>query len=35
MSEDLRALAVDALEQVVAELSELAELWGEATNGPK
>ncbi|MFD9504181.1 DUF4259 domain-containing protein [Streptomyces sp. NPDC060035] len=33
--EDLRTLAVDALDQVVAELSELAELWGEAANGPK
>ncbi|MER5618460.1 DUF4259 domain-containing protein [Streptomyces sp. NPDC002215] len=32
---DLRTLAVDALDQVVAELSELAELWGEAANGPK
>lgn len=32
---DLRTLAVDALDQVVAELSELAQLWGEAANGPK
>ncbi|MFF7205469.1 DUF4259 domain-containing protein [Streptomyces sp. NPDC008141] len=32
---DLRTLAVDALDQVVAELSELAELWGEAPDGPK
>ncbi|MFJ7496823.1 DUF4259 domain-containing protein [Streptomyces sp. NPDC097727] len=32
---DLRTLAVDALDQVVAELSELAELWGEAADGPK
>ncbi|WP_404962126.1 DUF4259 domain-containing protein [Streptomyces sp. 147326] len=31
---DLRTLAVDALDQVVAELSELAELWAEAANGP-
>ncbi|WP_432173943.1 DUF4259 domain-containing protein [Streptomyces sp. Tue6028] len=35
LSEDLRALAIDALDQAVAELSELAELWGEATKGPK
>ncbi|MEV8547647.1 DUF4259 domain-containing protein [Streptomyces sp. NPDC051572] len=32
---DLRTLAIDALDQVVAELSELAELWGDAENGPK
>ncbi|MFE6130964.1 DUF4259 domain-containing protein [Streptomyces sp. NPDC056437] len=32
---DLRTLAVDALDHVVAELSELAELWGEAPDGPK
>ncbi|MFD0343314.1 DUF4259 domain-containing protein [Streptomyces sp. NPDC127117] len=32
---DLRTLAVDALDQVVAEPSELAELWDEAANGPK
>ncbi|WP_329612348.1 DUF4259 domain-containing protein [Streptomyces brevispora] len=32
---DLRTLAVDALDQVVAELSELADLWSEAVNGPK
>ncbi|MGW3209014.1 DUF4259 domain-containing protein [Streptomyces sp. NPDC001135] len=32
---DLRTLAVDALDQVVAELSELAELWGEAADGAK
>jgi hypothetical protein len=32
---DLRRLAVDALDQVVSELSELAELWGEAADGPK
>ncbi|WP_405575467.1 DUF4259 domain-containing protein [Streptomyces sp. NBC_01167] len=30
---DLRTLAVDALDQVVSELSELAELWAEAANG--
>ncbi|WP_405691760.1 DUF4259 domain-containing protein [Streptomyces sp. NBC_00057] len=30
---DLRMLAIDALDQVVAEPSELAELWDEATNG--
>ncbi|WP_327241718.1 DUF4259 domain-containing protein [Streptomyces sp. NBC_01320] len=32
---DLQMLAVDALDQVVAEPSGLAELWGEAVNGPK
>ncbi|MEV6655203.1 DUF4259 domain-containing protein [Streptomyces sp. NPDC051219] len=32
---DLRMLAIDALDQVVSELSELAELWAEAANGPK
>ncbi|MFF1839550.1 DUF4259 domain-containing protein [Streptomyces sp. NPDC058231] len=32
---DLRTLAVDALDQVVSELSELAKLWAEAANGPK
>ncbi|WP_329438031.1 DUF4259 domain-containing protein [Streptomyces canus] len=32
---DLRTLAIDALDQVVAELSELVELWGDAENGPK
>ncbi|MCZ9353781.1 DUF4259 domain-containing protein [Streptomyces mutabilis] len=32
---DLRTLAIDALDQVVAELSELAELWGDAKHGPK
>ncbi|WP_392840850.1 DUF4259 domain-containing protein [Streptomyces sp. LN500] len=32
---DLRTLAVDALDRVVSELSGLAELWGEAANGPK
>jgi hypothetical protein len=32
---DLQALAIDALDQGVAELSELAELWGDAENGPK
>ncbi|MFG2487597.1 DUF4259 domain-containing protein [Streptomyces virginiae] len=32
---DLRTLAVDALDHVVAGLSELAELWGEAADGPK
>ncbi|MFG2986463.1 DUF4259 domain-containing protein [Streptomyces sp. NPDC048258] len=34
-SADLRTLAVDALDHVVADLSELAELWGEAADGPK
>ncbi|MFB7312196.1 DUF4259 domain-containing protein [Streptomyces sp. NPDC056192] len=32
---DLRTLAVDALDQVVSELSELAEQWAEAANGSK
>ncbi|WP_030935647.1 DUF4259 domain-containing protein [Streptomyces sp. NRRL B-24720] len=32
---DLRMLAVDALNQVLAELSELAELWDETADGPK
>ncbi|MFE2019131.1 DUF4259 domain-containing protein [Streptomyces sp. NPDC059499] len=32
---DLRTLAVDALDHVVSERSELAELWAEAANGPK
>ncbi|MFE7044236.1 DUF4259 domain-containing protein [Streptomyces atratus] len=32
---DLRMLAVDALDQVVSDRSELAELWAEAANGPK
>ncbi|MGW5433246.1 DUF4259 domain-containing protein [Streptomyces sp. NPDC004059] len=32
---DLRTLAIDALDQVVAEQSELAELWGETADGPK
>ncbi|WP_327721789.1 DUF4259 domain-containing protein [Streptomyces sp. NBC_00490] len=32
---DLRTLAVDALDQVVSEWSELAELWHDAENGPK
>lgn len=32
---DLRKLAVDALDQLVSELSELAELWAEAAKGPK
>ncbi|MFF7953393.1 DUF4259 domain-containing protein [Streptomyces griseorubiginosus] len=31
----LRALAADALDQVVAELSDLSELWGDAENGQK
>ncbi|WP_053762249.1 DUF4259 domain-containing protein [Streptomyces sp. AS58] len=31
---ELRMLAVDALDQVVSDLSELAELWAEATRGP-
>ncbi|MFF9218892.1 DUF4259 domain-containing protein [Streptomyces viridosporus] len=32
---DLRTLAVDALNQVVSEPSELAEPWGDAPDGPK
>ncbi|WUD70700.1 DUF4259 domain-containing protein [Streptomyces sp. NBC_00510] len=32
---DLRTLAVDALDHVLSELSELAELWAEAVNGSK
>ncbi|MEU1695687.1 DUF4259 domain-containing protein [Streptomyces hirsutus] len=32
---NLRTLAVDALDQVVSEPSELAELWGDAPDGPK
>ncbi|MFE7614275.1 DUF4259 domain-containing protein [Streptomyces sp. NPDC057496] len=32
---DLRTLTVDALDQVVSELSELADQWAEATNGSK
>lgn len=32
---DLQRFAVDALDQVVSELSELAALWAEAANGPK
>ncbi|ORT56606.1 DUF4259 domain-containing protein [Streptomyces sp. CB03238] len=31
----LRPLAVEALDRVVAEASELAELWDEAPDGPK
>ncbi|AUY52428.1 DUF4259 domain-containing protein [Streptomyces sp. CB01881] len=32
---DLRALAVDALDRVLAEESELAELWDETVDGPR
>ncbi|PKW12519.1 protein of unknown function [Streptomyces sp. 1222.5] len=32
---DLRALAVGALDRVVDERSEIAELWDEATDGPR
>ncbi|MFD7735608.1 DUF4259 domain-containing protein [Kitasatospora phosalacinea] len=32
---DLRSLAVEALDRVVAENSELADLWYEAADGPK
>ncbi|WP_093686029.1 MULTISPECIES: DUF4259 domain-containing protein [unclassified Streptomyces] len=35
MPASLRTLAVGALDQVVCELSELAELWADAANGPK
>ncbi|MFI6039142.1 DUF4259 domain-containing protein [Streptomyces sp. NPDC051315] len=31
----LRRLSVDALDQVVSEPSELAELWGDTPDGPK
>ncbi|MFH0244608.1 DUF4259 domain-containing protein [Streptomyces sp. HK10] len=34
-SGDLRPLAVEALDRVVAGESELAELWDETSNGPK
>ncbi|WP_329498071.1 DUF4259 domain-containing protein [Kitasatospora herbaricolor] len=32
---DLRMLAIDALDRVLAEESELADLWDEAVDGPK
>ncbi|MFJ8016711.1 DUF4259 domain-containing protein [Streptomyces sp. NPDC096339] len=32
---DLRTLAVEALDRVVDERSEIAELWDEAMNGPR
>ncbi|MEU2632897.1 DUF4259 domain-containing protein [Kitasatospora sp. NPDC007106] len=32
---DLRSLAVEALDRVVAEESELADLWDETVDGPK
>nr|WP_281200267.1 DUF4259 domain-containing protein [Streptomyces antibioticus] len=32
---DLRTLAVDALDRVVADRSEMAELWDEAAGGAK
>ncbi|SNT59790.1 DUF4259 domain-containing protein [Actinacidiphila glaucinigra] len=32
---ELRMLAVGALDRVVDERSEIVELWGEATNGPR
>ncbi|MEU9095462.1 DUF4259 domain-containing protein [Streptomyces sp. NPDC048428] len=32
---DLRRLAADAMDQVISGSSELAELWGEAVDGPK
>ncbi|MFE8947768.1 DUF4259 domain-containing protein [Streptomyces sp. NPDC007856] len=34
-ADDLRPLAVEALDRVVAEKSELAELWDETPSGPK
>ena len=34
-ADDLRPLAVEALDRVVAEASELAELWDETPHGPK
>ncbi|MFV2118501.1 DUF4259 domain-containing protein [Streptomyces sp. Act-28] len=34
-ADDLRPLAVEALDRVVAETSELAELWDEAPDGPE
>ncbi|MFP8961254.1 DUF4259 domain-containing protein [Streptomyces nanhaiensis] len=34
-SGDLRPLAVEALDRVVAEESELAELWAETNSGPQ
>ncbi|MFD8144700.1 DUF4259 domain-containing protein [Streptomyces sp. NPDC059708] len=35
LSTDLRTLAIDALDQVVAARSELAELWDEAADGQR
>ncbi|MFD7984865.1 DUF4259 domain-containing protein [Kitasatospora indigofera] len=32
---DLRMLAIDALDRVLAEKSELADLWDETADGPK
>ncbi|MER7195444.1 DUF4259 domain-containing protein [Streptomyces flaveolus] len=34
-ADDLRALAVDALDRVVAQKSEIAELWDETASGPE
>ena len=34
-ADDLRPLAVEALDRVLAEASELADLWDEAPDGPK
>ncbi|MEV0578171.1 DUF4259 domain-containing protein [Streptomyces sp. NPDC050392] len=34
-SNKLRPLAVDALDQAVSDLSELAELWAQAPDGSK
>ncbi|MFH8500527.1 DUF4259 domain-containing protein [Streptomyces coeruleorubidus] len=34
-ADDLRPLAVEALDRVVAEKSELAELWDETPSGPQ
>ncbi|WP_331773308.1 DUF4259 domain-containing protein (plasmid) [Embleya sp. NBC_00888] len=35
LSFDLRALAIDALDRVLAEDSELADLWDETGDGPR
>ncbi|MFE3165295.1 DUF4259 domain-containing protein [Streptomyces sp. NPDC059224] len=35
VADDLRPPAVEALDRVIAEASELAELWDETPDGPK
>ncbi|MFF6837142.1 DUF4259 domain-containing protein, partial [Streptomyces sp. NPDC012438] len=35
IADDLQPLAVEALDRVVAEASELAELWDETPDGPR